>query len=70
MDKVVSSDNDVPLENINGFVACLYDSKCYVGCVLNVFEDKDKMEISFLQPHGPSHFRKEQIFYQYPFVTS
>lgn len=54
IDKVVPSEDDVPLENINGFVACVYDSKWYLGCVLDVFEESNEVKISFLQPHGPS----------------
>lgn len=53
IDEVVTSEDDVPLENINGFVACLYDSKWYLGCVLDGFEESNEVKISFLQPHGP-----------------
>lgn len=54
IDNVVKSEDYVPLEDINGFVACLYDNKWYVGCVLNLIEDRNEVQISFLQPHGPS----------------
>lgn len=41
IDNVVKSEDYVPLEDINGFVACLYDNKWYVGCVLNLIEDRN-----------------------------
>ncbi|GBL89309.1 hypothetical protein AVEN_11118-1 [Araneus ventricosus] len=44
----------LPLEEIQGFVTCMYDSTWWLGCVLNVNTSSDEIQISFLHPHGPS----------------
>ncbi|GBO15378.1 hypothetical protein AVEN_262217-1 [Araneus ventricosus] len=44
----------LPLEEIQGFVPCMYDSTWWLGCVLNVNTSSNEIQISFLHPHGPS----------------
>lgn len=46
-------DSDLELEEIVGFVTCMYDKEWWLGCVISTTENED-VKISFLEPHGPS----------------
>ena len=51
---VVHAGMFLALEEIHGFVTCLYDSTWWLGCVLNVNSSSDEIQVSFLHPPGPS----------------
>lgn len=46
------ADSDLDINEIFGFVTSIYDKKWWLGCVLS--KENDEVEISFLEPHGPS----------------
>lgn len=52
--QVAPNADDVPFEEINGFVACAYDSLWWIACVLSKNYSEKEVTISFLHPHGPS----------------
>ena len=53
-ERVTVLENEVASEEIKGFVTCVYDKEWWVGCVLQVDEDSEQVNVSFLHPHGPS----------------
>ncbi len=60
--RVASSESELPLKQISGFVTCLYDEKWWIACVLQVDADHDEVTVNFLHPHGPSRsFRYPQV---------
>jgi hypothetical protein len=49
---------EMPLENISGFVTCVYEQKWWLGCVLQVDQEDPEVTVTLLHPHGPcSSFR-------------
>ena len=46
--------DDLPLEEIKGFVTTVHNSQWWVGCVLYADEDSREIKINFLCPQGPS----------------
>lgn len=52
----IVSENDVGSDldssDIVGFITCVYDTKCWLGCVIGT--EGEDIKISFLEPHGPS----------------
>ena len=53
-ERVTVLENEVASEEIKGFVTCVYDKEWWVGFVLQVDEDSEQVNVSFLHPHGPS----------------
>ncbi len=41
-------------EDLNGYVTCKYDNQWWLAYILNKYEDRESVEISFLHPAGPS----------------
>ena len=59
-ERVTICGNELTLEEITGFVTCIYDDQWWVACVLQT-EANDKVKVSFLHPHGRSRsFRYPQ----------
>ncbi|PSN54099.1 hypothetical protein C0J52_03110 [Blattella germanica] len=44
----------VSLEEIKGFVTCVYNNFWWLGCVLNMNTDLQEVVVNFHHPHGPS----------------
>ena len=54
-EKVALVETDgLSLEEINGFVAVVYDEMWWIGCIHNIEEDGRNIKIDLLCPHGPS----------------
>lgn len=53
-------DSELELDEIVGFITCLYDKEWWLGCVINT--ENEDIKISFLEPHGPAPF------FKYPMV--
>ncbi len=51
----LTAEEDVPFENIKGFVTVRYDNRWYLGCVLQTFPEDAEVKVSFLHPAGPFH---------------
>ena len=47
-------EDELELNKINGFVACVYGEEWWLGCVLEVNESEEEVKLSFLHPHGPA----------------
>lgn len=45
---------DVPFQEIVGFVACVYEKQWWMACVLSKNEVEEDVSVSFLHPSGPS----------------
>lgn len=52
--QVAPDADDVPSEQISGYVACAYDSKWWVACVLSKNDSEKEVSVSFLYPSGPA----------------
>ena len=52
---IILAKNEIPPESITGFVTCLYEENWWLACVLEVCSDTNKVKLTFLHPHGPSH---------------
>ncbi len=55
-ERVTVLENDLEVEDIKGFVTCVYDDQWWMACVLQV--DEDNVKVSFLHRQGPSRFYK------------
>lgn len=44
---------DMPFDQISGFVACAYDNKWWLSCVLSRNDTEQEVNVSFLHPSGP-----------------
>lgn len=44
--------DDLDLNDIVGFVTCVYNNEWWLGCVLGI--ENEEVKVSFLEPHGPS----------------
>ena len=53
-ERVSVLESELPLEDISGFVVCMYEDKWWVACVLQVDEDNNTVTVNFLHPQGPS----------------
>ena len=53
-ERVSILESELALEDISGFVACMYKDKWWVACVLQVDEDNNTVTVNFLHPQGPS----------------
>ena len=49
---VVSDKEEIPFEQIKGFVTAVYDRKWWLACVLQTFPDTEMVKLSFLHPSG------------------
>ena len=45
--------DELTLEEITGFITCIYDDQWWVACVLQT-EVNGEVKVSFLHPNGPS----------------
>ena len=52
-ERVTICDDELTLEEITGFITCIYDDQWWVACVLQT-EATDEIKVSFLHPNGPS----------------
>lgn len=52
--KVTKEEAEIELEEIKGYVTCIYDKEWWLACVLSVNYDTEEIKINFLHPHGPS----------------
>ena len=41
-------------EEINGYITCCYGGRLRLAYVLQTMQASDEIQVSFLQPHGPS----------------
>ena len=44
---------ELSVEEISGFVVCMYEEKWWVTCVIDVDEDDNAVKVNFLHPQGP-----------------
>ena len=49
------------LDEIKGFIAAVYDKDWWLGCVIKVKEDENKVVVNLLIPHGPSQSFKYPV---------
>ena len=54
MKVTLSELDELPLEEIKGFVTAVHNSQWWVGCALCADEDSREIKINFLCPQGPS----------------
>ena len=54
-ERVALGKNEIPPESIAGFVTCLHEGNWWFACVLKVCCDTNKVQLTFLHPHGPSN---------------
>lgn len=52
-ERVTIRGDELTLEEITGFITCIYDDQWWVACVLQT-EANDAVKVSFLHPNGPS----------------
>lgn len=63
METTTIQEGDIEFSDMVGFVTCKYDEKWWLGCILDSYEDKQEVKVSFLHPNGPSPS------YKYPELT-
>ena len=51
-ERVSIQENELALEDIRGFVICMYDKQWWLACVLEVDEDSDSVKVNYLHPHA------------------
>ena len=61
-DRVTKLPGDLELEEVSGFVTCLYNSQWWLGCVLEIHTEEVQISLTLLHPPGPSRS------YKYPDV--
>ena len=49
-----TSENNLTLENIKGFVTLAYNNKWYLAVTLQTFPDTEEVKVSCLEPAGPA----------------
>ena len=59
-EKITKQDSELEIDEICGFVTCIYDGNWWLACVLNVDAENAEVQLKFLHPHGPSRS------YRYP----
>ena len=47
-------EGELELDNLQGYVTCVYNKEWWIACVLEVNEDKREVKVSFLHPRRPS----------------
>ena len=52
-ERVTIRGDELTLEEITGFITCIYDDQWWVACVLQT-EVNGEVKVSFLHPNGPS----------------
>ena len=57
----VLTKEEIPLNKIKGFVTTVYDKHWWLGCVIEVNEDENKVNVNLLIPHGPSQSFKYPV---------
>lgn len=50
----LSGIDELPLEDINGFITVVHNDQWWVGCVLHMDEDSKIVTVNLLYPQGPS----------------
>lgn len=53
-ERVTIIEGELELDNLQGYVTCVYNKEWWIACVLEVNEDKREVKVSFLHPQGPS----------------
>ena len=53
-ERVTVIEGELELDNLQGYVTCVYNKEWWIACVLEVNEDKREVKVSFLHPQGPS----------------
>ena len=53
-EKVTKQDSELEIDEISGFVTCVYEGEWWLACVLDVDIENAEVTVSFLHPHGPS----------------
>lgn len=48
------SEQNLEIDDIKGFVICMYDKKWWLACVLQTFSVTEEVKMTFLHPHGPN----------------
>lgn len=54
----ISGMDELPWEDINGFITVVHDDQWWVGCVLHTDEDSKVVRVNLLHPQGPSQSYK------------
>ena len=52
---MTKGDAVLSLDQIRGFVTCVYDQKWWLACVLETDTEDLEIKVSFLHPNGPAH---------------
>ena len=53
-EKVAKQDSELEIDEISGFVTCIYDGEWWLACVLEVDGENGEIKVTFLHPCGPS----------------
>ena len=48
-----NADKVIDLPQISAFIACIYDSRWWIGQVLDIDEEEGDVRVQFMWPHGP-----------------
>ena len=51
---VTKQGRELEIDQITGFVTCVYDGEWWLACVLDVDSDNAEVKVTFLHPHGPT----------------
>ena len=51
-ERVTVLGSELDIEQIQGFVTCVYQNQWWVACTIQL--DEENIKVSFLHPHGPS----------------
>ena len=52
LQRVTVLGSELDIEQIQGFVTCVYQNQWWVACTIQL--DEENIKVSFLHPHGPS----------------
>lgn len=53
-ERVTATEDELDIEDIQGFITCVHNEQWWLACVLTVNEEDNDVRASFLHPPGPS----------------
>ena len=54
-EKVTKQESELAIDDISGFVTCVYDAHWWLALVLETDKENAELKVTFLHPQGPSH---------------
>jgi len=52
-ERVTATEDELDIEDIQGFITCVHNEQWWLACVLTVNEEDNDVRASFLHPPGP-----------------